>query len=98
MKASGGGVLRDAEGKLVFAFFKHLGDLSILKTEALASLHGLKLCRDKGINGIQVEVDSALLVQYVHAGLLGPWLLCIRLGHIRMLLQQMHGYLSRTFK
>lgn len=78
--ASGGGILRDPDGKIVFAFFKYFGNFSILEAETLALLHGLRLCQEKGIFKVQVEVDSAILVLHVTIGVLGSRPHYIRLG------------------
>ncbi|XP_027150394.1 uncharacterized protein LOC113750636 [Coffea eugenioides] len=40
-KASGGGVLRDSHGRVIFAFYKEFGDKGVLHAEALAVLEGL---------------------------------------------------------
>ena len=42
-KASGGDVLRDHDGKLVFAFFKEFGEQDVLMAKSSSLLYGLQL-------------------------------------------------------
>ena len=85
-RASGGGVLRDSNGRLVFAFYKEFGEKGVLQAEALAVRDGLLVCEAKGIRGILVEVDSAVLVSLVKSSALGGWSYCSLLRRIRKLL------------
>ena len=48
-RASGGGVLRDSNGSLVFAFYKEFGEKGVLQAEALAVLEGLLVYEAKGL-------------------------------------------------
>ena len=52
--ASGGGVLRDSTGKVIFAFYKEFGEIEVLSAEASALLFGLQLCVDGGFRQVQV--------------------------------------------
>lgn len=63
--ASGGGLLRDHEGKLIFAFYKDFGQQEVLYAEALSLLHGLSLCQQKGLQFVMVEVDSSLVIHLI---------------------------------
>nr|XP_027075907.1 uncharacterized protein LOC113699758 [Coffea arabica] len=97
-KASGGGVLRDSHGRVIFAFYKEFGEKSVLQAEALAVLEGLLMCVAKGIRGILVEVDSAVLVSLVKSSALGGWLYCNVLRRIRRLLDQVAMSFTHIFR
>lgn len=43
-RASGGDLLRDHNGKLIFAFYKEFGEMDIIQGECSALLYGLQLC------------------------------------------------------
>lgn len=60
--AGGGGILRDADGKLVFAFSRFFGTCSNDATEIRAVLEGLKICKQLGYNCIDIEGDSKVVV------------------------------------
>lgn len=66
-RASGGGLVRDVDGKVIFAFYKEFGDVDVLTAEAMSLLHRLWLCYGKGLHGIYVESDSLSLVQLVES-------------------------------
>nr|XP_027118574.1 uncharacterized protein LOC113735787 [Coffea arabica] len=50
--AFGGGVVRSSEGKMIFAFSKEFGEVSVVHAEALAVLAGLALCQER-VNGCE---------------------------------------------
>lgn len=96
--ASGGGVLRDSTGKVIFAFYKEFGELEVLSAEASALLFGLQLCVDGGFRQVQVEVDSEVLVKLVLSQSLSKWPLCNTLIRICDLLGAIQAGLSHIFR
>ena len=40
-RAYGGGLLRDSDGRLIFAFYKEFGELDVLAVESASLLYGL---------------------------------------------------------
>ena len=70
-RASGGGVLRNSDGRLIFAFYKEFGEKGVLQAEALAVLEGLRVYVAKGVREVLVEVDPAVLVSLVKSSALG---------------------------
>ncbi|MQL92016.1 hypothetical protein Taro_024639 [Colocasia esculenta] len=77
--AGGGGILRDRNGDMSFAFSQAYHSLnSNLQSEALALRDGLKICCSKGIQEVLVETDSLNLVHIISGQQTCPWdLLCI---------------------
>ncbi|MQL92920.1 hypothetical protein Taro_025554 [Colocasia esculenta] len=64
--ASGGGILRDHEGRFVFSFAKNYqGAIFALDAETRALRDGLTICCNKGILDILVETDSLHLKRIV---------------------------------
>nr|XP_027067839.1 uncharacterized protein LOC113693511 [Coffea arabica] len=86
-RASGGGLLRDSQGKLIFAFYKEFGEQDVLEAESMALLFGLQLCDQRGFCPSLVEVDSKTLVQLVGSGVIAKWPLCNILRKVRDLLE-----------
>ncbi|XP_071907829.1 uncharacterized protein [Coffea arabica] len=97
-KISGGGLLLDHEGKLIFAFYKEFGDVNVLTTKSLALLHGLLFCDRGWVQRLLVEVDSAGLVQLLDSGALAKWPLCNSLWRIRGLLQSFNATAKHIFR
>ena len=60
--SGGGGVIRDSNGQLVFAFSAFLGEQTSLRAEALALLIGLRLCVGHGVVTPFVQSNSGILV------------------------------------
>nr|XP_027093693.1 uncharacterized protein LOC113714094 [Coffea arabica] len=97
-RASGGGLLRDSQGKLIFAFYKEFGDQAVLEAESMALLCGLQLCHQRGLCPSLVEVDSKALVQLVGSGVIAKWPLCNTLRKVRDLLQGFSASFSHIFR
>nr|XP_027090349.1 uncharacterized protein LOC113711381 [Coffea arabica] len=97
-RATGGGVLRDSEGRLIFAFYKEFGEKGVLGAEALALQEGLRECVTRGVQGVLVEVDSAALVSLVNSSALGGWVHCNLLRRIRRLLRQVVGTVTHIYR
>nr|XP_027120504.1 uncharacterized protein LOC113737473 [Coffea arabica] len=97
-RASGGGLLRDSDGRLIFAFYKEFGEKGVLQAEALALLEGLRACAAKGVQEVLMEVDSAVLVPLVKSLALGGWSHCNLLRRIRRLLDQVSVSFIHIFR
>ncbi|XP_027102972.1 uncharacterized protein [Coffea arabica] len=61
-RAYRGGLLRDSDGRLIFAYYKEFGELDVLMAESSSLLHGLQLCRDLARGPLLVEIDFKSLV------------------------------------
>ncbi|XP_027150340.1 uncharacterized protein LOC113750578 [Coffea eugenioides] len=97
-QAKGGGLLRDCHGKLVFAYYKELGEQDVLGAECMALLCGLQLCLQRGLWPSLVEVDSKALVQLVGSGASARWPLCNDLRKVRGLLEGFSASISHVFR
>nr|XP_027099048.1 uncharacterized protein LOC113718336 [Coffea arabica] len=97
-RSSGGGVVRSAEGNLVFAFYKEFGEKDALSSEALALLEGLRYCQDSNLTGVIAEVDSSTLVHLVSSKMTSSWPLCNTIRHIRSLVAKLGVSLVHTFR
>ncbi|MQM17558.1 hypothetical protein Taro_050531 [Colocasia esculenta] len=75
----GGGILRDHEGNMCWAFARAYHDLnSSLAAEAMALNGGLSICCSKGVSEVLVETDSLNLLQLVTNQISSQWdLSCI---------------------
>lgn len=97
-KVSGGGLLQDHEGRLIFAFYKEFGEVDVLTAEGRALLQGLLFCNRVRVQRLLVEVDSTGLVQLLDSGSLAKWLLCNSLRQIRALLQSFSATTRHIFR
>ncbi|MQL83200.1 hypothetical protein Taro_015679 [Colocasia esculenta] len=62
--AAGGGILRNGNGDIIFAFAARYYDIhSSLEAEALALRDGISLCCERGVKEFHIESDSLVLVQ-----------------------------------
>ena len=69
----GGGILRDHQGKLIYAFAIPLGFGTNNFAEIQAALHGLQWCQQHGFKKIILEVDSELLYKWISNKSVVPW-------------------------
>lgn len=97
-RCSGGGLLRDHEGRLVFAFYKEFGDCDVLMAEALALLHGLQQCVARGYLHLDIEVDSQSLVSLLSSQGLIKWPLCYTVSNICCLLRQCQSSIRHIYR
>ncbi|XP_027118631.2 uncharacterized protein [Coffea arabica] len=97
-RAAGRGLLRDYQGKVIFAFYKEFGEQDVLAAESLALLFGLQLCLQRGFRPSLVEVDSKALVQLVVSGAIAKWPLCNILRKVRGLLEGFSASVSHIFR
>ncbi|XP_042059500.1 uncharacterized protein LOC121804011 [Salvia splendens] len=70
-KAGGGGVVRDASGKLLIAFATPLQAKSALEAELMAMFHGLELAKEFG-KPVWIESDSEQVVKLAMGKKWGP--------------------------
>ena len=97
-RAYGGGLLRDSDGHLIFAYYKEFGELDVLLAESASLLHGFQLCRDLATGPLLVEVDSKSLVDLLNTGATSRWPLCNTLRRIRALLSSLSATVSHIFR
>ncbi|XP_058106054.1 uncharacterized protein LOC131249355 [Magnolia sinica] len=81
--SGGGGVTRDSQGQVIFAFYRNYGHASKTTVETQAILDGIILCSKLGLSSIVVESDSKLVVEaavdpFAHC----HWNIWYRLGAI----------------
>lgn len=97
-RAYGGGLLRDHEGHLIFAFYKELGEIDVLLAKSLSLLHGLQLCKDKRVDNLLVEVDSENLVRLIADKSVSKWPFCNVLRGICTLLRGFSSSITHIFR
>nr|KYP45881.1 Putative ribonuclease H protein At1g65750 family [Cajanus cajan] len=67
--ASCGGVIRNSNGKFIFAFSNMIGVCSVVQAELCAIFHGLRLLKERSLMvDIIIESDSALAVKFLNEG------------------------------
>ena len=97
-RATGGGLVRDCQGKLIFTFYKEFREQDVLEAESMALLFGLQLCLQRGFRPSLVEMDSKALVQLVVSGVIAKWPLCNILRKVRGLLEGFSASISHIFR
>ncbi|MQM13742.1 hypothetical protein Taro_046668 [Colocasia esculenta] len=96
-EAGGGGILRDHEGNMCWAFaLAYHGLNSSLAIEALALGDGLSICCSKGITEVLVETDSINLLQIVTKQIACPWDFACIMQHIAAKTQKLEAEITHT--
>ncbi|WMV30202.1 hypothetical protein MTR67_023587 [Solanum verrucosum] len=72
-KIGGGGILRDEQGKIIYAFALPLGEGTNNQAETQAASYGLNWCIQHGYKKIILEVDSELLTRWILQTSTPPW-------------------------
>jgi len=72
-KIGGGGILRDDQGSIVYAFPVLLGEGTNNQAEVQAACFGLNWCVPHGYTNIILEVDSELLTKWLLQVAIPPW-------------------------
>ena len=72
-KIGGGGILRDQQGKLIYAFSVPFVFGTNNIAELKAALYGLEWCEQHGYKCIELEVDSELVCKWINKIINTPW-------------------------
>lgn len=86
--ASGGGIFRDNNGDIFYAFSNFYGHHSNMWAEAMAAFDGIRLAYEFGIHSIWLEVDSEVLVKIIKGEYHIPW-------EIWYIIQQIKDFMGR---
>ncbi|CAN1194412.1 Putative ribonuclease H protein At1g65750 [Linum perenne] len=70
-RSAAGGCLRNSEGRVIDAFAANLGNCSITRAELTGVVIGMERAWDIGIRNIEVQTDSAVVVNLVSKDALG---------------------------
>ncbi|XP_055802719.1 uncharacterized protein LOC129871761 [Solanum dulcamara] len=72
-KIGGGGLLRNNQGDLLFAFSTPFGEGTNNQSEILAAIFGLTWCLQLGYTKVILEVDSELVIRWIKHLAQPPW-------------------------
>lgn len=87
-QAACGGVLRDHNGKLIFAYASHLGNCSVVAAELWDILKGVTFAWDRGFRWIFVDSDSLSAINLLKG--------CVDLSHpCASIIQQIRGFMQQ---
>lgn len=70
---TGGGVVRDWEGRFIFGFSVYYGNGTNSLAEFLALKDGLNMCREFSLDQVVIESDSELVVKEMKARKISNW-------------------------
>ncbi|KAF5465389.1 hypothetical protein F2P56_015402 [Juglans regia] len=70
-----GGVIRDDQGNLRLAYAQQIPEGTNNNAELISLLHGLRNCREMGLQLVEVEMDSNILVNRLRKRNCGIWYL-----------------------
>lgn len=97
-KGGGGSILRNSAGEVLFAQAVYYGETTNSVVENKALLQGLELCKTRGIDGVDIEVDPMMLVQIMHKKISVPWAIVYEVRLIEDILQKMVHSLKHIFR
>ena len=91
-KIGGGGILRDNQGSIIFAFASPFafGTNNIAKLKA--ALYGLEWCEQHGYKDIVLEIDSELLSKWISNTIQIPWICQQYAQHIHQITKKLHHF------
>ena len=89
-KASGGGLIRDHQGKWIKGYMRHIGIASSVIVELWALKDGLWLASQLGISQILVELDAKIVVDLMQSKKTSINSFSSLLNDCRYLLRQFH--------
>lgn len=91
----GGGILRDHHGNLIYAFSTPFGIGTNNQAEVKAAIFGVTWCIQHGYTKLILEVDSALLIQWITHHIHPPWRLDTDILELQKLVSQLESFQSR---
>lgn len=78
---TGGGVVRDEQGKFIAAFSSFYGNGTNNESEFLALKVGVELCKSLKLSNVVIECDSQMVVDAIRNGKVGHWRLRYLVRH-----------------
>jgi len=86
-KIGGGGILRDSQGDMIYAYTVSLGTGTNNLAEVQAAAHGLYWCTQHDTKEIILEVDSEQLTKWISHSSQPPWKLQEQIKDIHRLIK-----------
>lgn len=91
-KIGGGGILRDHQGSIIFAFDSPSSFGTNNIAELKAAVYGLEWCEQHGYKDIVLEVDSELLSKWISNTIQIPWRCQQYVQHIHQITKKLHHF------
>ncbi|CAA7040435.1 unnamed protein product [Microthlaspi erraticum] len=89
--ATAGGVIRDGEGQWCCGFALNIGHCTAPMAELWRVYYGLCIAWEKGITRLEVEVDSLMVVGFLHTGICDT-------HPLSFLIHLCHGFLTKDWE
>ncbi|GAA0169254.1 hypothetical protein LIER_23780 [Lithospermum erythrorhizon] len=96
-KSGCGGIIRDHNGDLYYAVGKYGTNDSSLEAELDALLFCLQVCKTKGLYGIQVEVDSSMVVKMT-THMMAHWRLHNKLSQVLSIFKSLGVIIEHIYR
>lgn len=91
-KIGAGVIIKDSEGNLIPALANPLGEGTNNLVETITIILVMKWCLENGFSKIHLEVDSALLIQWLNNSAEPPWNLENNVQDLRALYRQYEDF------
>ncbi|GAA0182295.1 hypothetical protein LIER_30351 [Lithospermum erythrorhizon] len=96
-KSGYGGIIRDHNGDLYYAVGQYAENDSPLEAELDALLFYLQVCKAEGLYGIQVEVDSSMMVKMT-THMMAHWRLHNKLAHVLSIFKYLGATIDHIYR
>ncbi|GAA0174198.1 hypothetical protein LIER_27640 [Lithospermum erythrorhizon] len=96
-KSGYGGLIRDHNGDLYYAVRKYATNDSPLEAELDALLFCLQVCKIKGLYGIQVEMDSSMVVK-MKTHMMAHWRLHNKLSQVLSIFKSLGATIEHIYR
>jgi ribonuclease HI len=97
-RISGGGIVRNSEGKHIASFISKLNAVSVEQGETLAILKGLSVCQNLNLGRVLVETDSLLAFQWIQGSYHPPSCIADAIDNIKAKLVMINGEIQHIFR
>lgn len=94
-KIGGGGILRDHQGKLVYAYSIPLGFGTNNTVKIKAALQGISWCKQHGYKRIILKVDLELLCKWINNTSSSPWTSRLDINAIQLVASKLEFFQCR---
>ncbi|WMV41201.1 hypothetical protein MTR67_034586 [Solanum verrucosum] len=98
-KIGAGGIVRDAQGDLIYAYATPLGHGTNNQADIEAAQWGLSWCLNNGFNQVIFEEDSVLVVHWIKQEVAPPWNLQHTVANLKRTCDQFQSFsCNHTFR
>ncbi|KAL0292122.1 UNVERIFIED_CONTAM: putative ribonuclease H protein [Sesamum radiatum] len=96
--AGAGGIARNEEGAVIFAFYETLGEANNSFAEVFGLFKALQICQTEGLPRVWIEVDANCIIHLIQKSATAHWSMKHMLTHIHLMLKRVEFKITHIYR